>query len=171
MVTTRKTSSSKTSSSKTSSSKASSSTAGKSYDGFTDDERAAMKERAKELKAGSNKSKNTAADDAQAVLDKIAELTGPDRVLAERVHGVITSAAPELAPKLWYGMPAYAKDGKNVCFFQPASKFKARYATLGFNDPAKLDDGTMWPTSYALTDDLSAEDEKTITALVKKAVG
>jgi uncharacterized protein YdhG (YjbR/CyaY superfamily) len=140
------------------------------YDGFTDDERAAMKERAKELKAGSKKGKSTAADDAQAVLDKIAELSGADRDLAERVHAVITGAAPELAPKLWYGMPAYAKDGKNVCFFQPASKFKARYATLGFNDPARLDDGTMWPTSYALTFDLSAEDEKTIAALVQRAV-
>jgi uncharacterized protein YdhG (YjbR/CyaY superfamily) len=142
----------------------------KSYDGFTDDERAAMKERAKELKAGAKKGKTTPAEDAQAVLDKIAELTGADRELAERVHRVITDAAPELAPKLWYGMPAYAKDGKNVCFFQPASKFKARYATLGFNDPARLDDGTMWPTSYALTFDLSGEDEKTIAALVRKAV-
>jgi uncharacterized protein YdhG (YjbR/CyaY superfamily) len=145
-------------------------TSDKSYDGFTDDERAAMKERAKELKAAGKKGKTTAAEDAQAVVDKIAELTGPDRELAERVHGIITGAAPELAPKLWYGMPAYAKDGKNVCFFQPASKFKARYATLGFNDPAQLDDGTMWPTSYALTFELSGEDEKTIAALVRKAV-
>jgi uncharacterized protein YdhG (YjbR/CyaY superfamily) len=143
----------------------------KSYDGFTDEERAAMKERAKELKSSSRRSKTDPAEEAQAVLDKIAELTGADRVLAERVHAVITSSAPDLAPKLWYGMPAYAKDGKNVCFFQPASKFKARYATLGFNDPAKLDDGTMWPTSYALTNELTDSDEKRISELVRKAVG
>jgi uncharacterized protein YdhG (YjbR/CyaY superfamily) len=135
---------------------------GKTFDGFTDEERGAMKERAKELKAGKD-------DGERALLAKLAEMAEPDRVLGERLHGVITASAPALSPTLWYGMPAYAKDGKVVCFFQPAKKFKSRYATLGFNDPAKLDDGAMWPTAYALTE-LTAADEARIGALVKKAV-
>ena len=137
---------------------------GKTFEGFTDEERGAMKERAKELKAGK-------ADGERALLAKIAEMPGPDRAMAERIHAVITASAPALSPKTWYGMPAYANtDGKVVCFFTPASKFKERYATFGFNAPAKLDDGTMWPTSFALTE-LTADDEARIAALVKKAVG
>jgi hypothetical protein len=136
----------------------------KSGTGFTAEERAAMKERAKELKSQANK------EDAEgAVLAKIAEMPEPDRSLGERLHAIITECAPVLSPKTWYGMPAYAKDGKIVCFFQSADKFKARYATLGFNDDANLDDGTMWPTSFALKD-LTAADEAKIRALVKKAV-
>ena len=131
---------------------------------FTAEERAAMKERARELKAGA-----TREEGEQAVRAKIAEMTGADRALAERLHQIITATAPDLAPKLWYGMPAYALDGKIVCFFQDAQKFKARYATLGFSDQAKLDDGEMWPTSYALKE-LTAADDKKIAALVKKAV-
>ena len=137
----------------------------KPYDGFTDEERSAMKEHAKELKASARK-----ADEEGAVLAKIAEMEEEDRVIAERLHAVIKASAPALSPKLWYGMPAYAKDGKIVCFFQPARKFKTRYATLGFNDPANLDEGTMWPTAFALTE-LTAADEARIGALVKKAVG
>jgi len=133
--------------------------------GFTAEERAAMRERAKEMKAGAS-----AAEDAAAVLAKIAEMAGPDRALAERVHAVVMAAAPSLAPRLWYGMPAYALNGKIVCFFQDAAKFKYRYATLGFQDGAHIDDGTMWPTAFALTD-LSAADEARIAVLVKKAVG
>ena len=136
---------------------------------FTPEERAAMKERAKELRAASKRGKNKEADLA-AVLEKIAEMPGPDREMAERLHAVITHAAPTLAAKLWYGMPAYAMDGKVLCFFQAAEKFNTRYATLGFNDVALLDDGTMWPTAYALTS-LTPSDEKTIAALVTKAVG
>ena len=137
---------------------------------FTDEERAAMKERAQEVKAARGRSRGAGtADDESAVLAKIAELSKSDRVLAERLHAVITAAAPDLSPKLWYGMPAYAKDGKVVCFFQAAAKFKSRYATLGFNDPANLDDGTMWPTAFALTE-LTAAEEKKIAALVKRAV-
>jgi uncharacterized protein YdhG (YjbR/CyaY superfamily) len=137
---------------------------GKTFEGFTDAERGAMKERAKELKAGK-------ADGERALLAKIAEMPPPDRAMAERIHAVITASAPALSPKTWYGMPAYANtDGKVVCFFTPASKFKERYATFGFNAPAKLDDGTMWPTSFALTE-LTADDEARIAALVKKAVG
>src|SRR5215207_6137896 len=132
--------------------------------GFTDEERAAMKERARELKAQAQK-----ADGERDVLAKIAEMQGPDRALAERLHEIVKASAPALSPKTWYGMPAYAKDGKVVCFFTPASKFNSRYATFGFNDPANLDDGTMWPTSFALTE-LTAADEKKIGALVKKAV-
>jgi uncharacterized protein YdhG (YjbR/CyaY superfamily) len=135
---------------------------GKSYEGFTDEERGAMKERAKELKAAK-------ADGESAVLAKLAEMPEPDRVLGERLHAVIRASAPSLSPKLWYGMPAYAKDGKVVCFFQSAQKFKTRYATFGFNAEANLDDGTMWPTAYALTE-LTAADEARIGALVKKAV-
>ena len=144
-------------------------TAAAEPDSFTAEERDAMKQRASELRSRRT-TKPTAEDDAQAVLDKIAELGSPDREMAERIHAVITAAVPELAPKLWYGMPAYAKDGKNVVFFQPASKFKARYATLGFNDPATLDDGEMWPTSYAVTT-VTAAVEKQVAALVKKSVG
>ena len=137
------------------------------YDGFTDEERGAMKERARELKSAARRGKT--ADEEGDVLAKIAEMAEPDRAMAERVHAVITASAPDISPKLWYGMPAYAKNGKVVCFFQPALKFKARYATLGFNDPANLDDGTMWPTAYALTE-LTADDEARIGELVKRAV-
>jgi len=140
---------------------------GKAVDGFTDDERAAMKERVRELKrAGADK-----ADGESEVLAKIAAMHGPDRAMAERIHAIVKASAPALSPKTWYGMPAYADgDGKVVCFFQDARKFKARYATLGFSDQAKLDDGAWWPTSYALTK-LTAADEAKIAALVKKAVG
>ena len=142
----------------------------KSSAAFTDEERAAMKERAQEVKAAKARSRATGkADDENAVLAKIAEMAESDRVLAERVHAVITAAAPDLSPKLWYGMPAYAKDGKVVCFFQAAAKFKSRYATLGFNDPANLDDGTMWPIAFALTE-LTAAEEDRIAALLKRAV-
>jgi uncharacterized protein YdhG (YjbR/CyaY superfamily) len=140
----------------------------KNTSAFNAEERAAMKEHAAEVRRSK---KSTPADDAQAVLDKIAGMPDADRALAERIHAIITEAAPELAPKLWYGMPAYYRDGKNVVFFQDAAKFKARYATLGFNDAALLDEGTFWPTSYALTYDLTAADEKRIAELVKKAAG
>jgi uncharacterized protein YdhG (YjbR/CyaY superfamily) len=133
--------------------------------GWTDEERAAMKERAKELKARGGK-----ADGERAVLEKIAELPGPDRAMAERLHTIVKASAPDLSPKTWYGMPAYAdKDGKVVCFFTPASKFKERYATLGFNAAANLDEGAMWPTSFALTE-LTPDVEARIGGLVKKAV-
>ena len=132
--------------------------------GFTAEERAAMKERANELKAEASK-----ADGEKAVLAKIAEMPRPDRAMAERLHAIVKDSAPALSPKTWYGMPAYAKDGKVVCFFQSADKFKSRYATLGFSDTANLDDGAMWPTSFALKK-LSAADEAKIRALVKKAV-
>ena len=141
---------------------------GKTFEGFTDEERAAMKERAKELKAEARADKDR-AEGERAVLAKIAELPDPDRVLAERLHAIIKASAPALSPKTWYGMPAYAKDGKVVCYFTPASKFKERYATFGFNDVANLDDGAMWPTSFALTE-LTADDEARIGALVRKAV-
>ena len=145
-------------------------TSAQSYDGFDEEERAAMKERAQELKAESRRGARAAKPDGESdVLGKIAEMSDPDRGIAERLHALIKENAPELAPKTWYGMPAYAKDGKVVCFFQPAEKFKARYSTLGFSDPANLDDGNMWPTSYALTK-LTAADEATIVGLVKKAV-
>ena len=137
---------------------------------FTDDERAAMKERAKELKAAARRGPRAAkADGESEVLAKIAEMPGADRALAERLHAIIKASAPALAPRTWYGMPAYAKDGKIVCFFQSAQKFKTRYATLGFSDQANLDEGTMWPTTYALTE-LTADDEARIRALVKQAV-
>jgi uncharacterized protein YdhG (YjbR/CyaY superfamily) len=123
-----------------------------------------MKERARELKAEAAK-----ADGEKALLAKIAEMQGKDRAMATRLHEIVMAAAPTLAPKTWYGMPAYAKDGQLVCFYQPAEKFEARYATFGFNDPAKLDDGAMWPTSWALLE-LTAAEEKKIAALVKKAV-
>ena len=136
--------------------------------GFTDDERAAMKERAQELKAEARRGKDREAGERD-LLAKIAEMPGPDRALAERVHAIVTANAPDLMPKTWYGMPAYATDGKVVCFFQSAEKFKSRYATLGFNDSANLDEGAMWATSFALKR-LTAADEKRIAALVKKAV-
>ncbi|MBC7266730.1 MAG: DUF1801 domain-containing protein [Anaerosomatales bacterium] len=133
--------------------------------GFSDDERAAMRERAQELKAEKGKVEGEAA-----VLAKIAELPEPDRDLAEQVHRIVMAAAPDLVPRLWYGMPAYAKGGKVVCFFQSASKFKARYATLGFSDAARLDEGAMWPVAFALAALTPAEEER-ITELVKRAVG
>ncbi len=143
-------------------------TTGKASKGFTAEERAAMKERAKELKAEERAEKDKAAGERD-LLAKIAEMSEPDRAMAERLHAIITASAPDLAPKTWYGMPAYAKDGKVVCYFTPASKFNSRYATLGFNDDAHLDEGTMWPTSFALTA-LTADDEARIAALVKRAV-
>jgi uncharacterized protein YdhG (YjbR/CyaY superfamily) len=136
----------------------------KSYDGFTAEERDAMKERAKELKAARSK-----AEDETAVLEKIAEMSDADRAIAERVHAIVKANAPELSPKLWYGQPAYAKAGKVVCFFQPADTFGTRYSTFGFNDSAHLDDGTMWPTAYALTK-LTPTTEKQLATLIKKAV-
>src|SRR5688500_2700377 len=136
--------------------------------GFTADERAAMKARAKELKAEARENKNR-ADGERDLLAKIAELPEPDRTMATRLHAIITRSAPDLAPKTWYGMPAYARDGKVVCFFTPASKFNARYATFGFNDTATLDDGAMWPVSFALKE-LTAAEEERIGALVKQAV-
>ncbi len=136
--------------------------------GFTAEERAAMKERAQELKAAARANRDK-ADGERAVLAKIAEMPEPDRALAERLHAIITASAPALSPRLWYGMPAYAKDGKVVCFFQAAQKFNTRYATLGFSDAANLDDGAMWPTSFALKE-LTADDEARIGALVRQAV-
>jgi uncharacterized protein YdhG (YjbR/CyaY superfamily) len=141
---------------------------GKKSKGFTEEERAAMKERAKELKAEERASKDRAAGES-AVLEKIAEMPKPDRVMAERLHAIVTASAPALSPKTWYGMPAYAKGGKVVCYFTAASKFKSRYATLGFNDEANLDDGAMWPTSFALKE-LTGAEEARIAALVKQAV-
>ncbi|MEO8093466.1 MAG: DUF1801 domain-containing protein [Pseudolysinimonas sp.] len=132
--------------------------------GFSAEERAAMKERAKELKTSASK-----AEALADVLAKIAEMAPAERKMAQRIHELITAAVPELSPKAWYGMPAYAWEGTNVCFFQDAGKFKARYSTFGFNDAAKLDDGSMWPVAYALTS-LTVADEKRIVELVKKAV-
>jgi uncharacterized protein YdhG (YjbR/CyaY superfamily) len=132
--------------------------------GFTDEERAAMKERAQELKAAKRKS-----DGESDVLAKIAEMPEPDRTMAERLHALIKATAPDLSPRTWYGMPAYTKDGKVVCYFQSAHKFKARYATFGFNEHANLDEGAMWPTSFALKE-LTAAEEARIGALVKQAV-
>jgi uncharacterized protein YdhG (YjbR/CyaY superfamily) len=136
---------------------------GKKSTGFTAEERAAMKERAQELKAAKNR-----ADGESALLAKIAEMPPRDRAMAKRLHAIVTASAPALSPKTWYGMPAYAKDDKIVCFFQSADKFKSRYATFGFTDAANLDNGTMWPTAFALKE-LTAADEKKIAALVKKA--
>jgi uncharacterized protein YdhG (YjbR/CyaY superfamily) len=138
--------------------------------GWTDDERAAMKEHAAELRRASGKGAAKAAEEAQACLDKIAEMPDADRAIAERVHAIVTSTAPQLTVRTWYGMPAYALDGKVVCFFKPAAKFKMRYSTFGFSDTASLDDGTMWPTEFALTG-LSEADEKRIRDLVATAVG
>ena len=136
--------------------------------GFTAEERAAMKERAQEVKAEARANGDRAAGESD-VLAKIAEMTGPDRTMAERIHAVIRASAPDLSPRTWYGMPAYARDGKVVCFFQSAEKFKSRYATFGFSDEANLDEGAMWPNAFALTE-LTADDEARIGALVKKAV-
>jgi uncharacterized protein YdhG (YjbR/CyaY superfamily) len=141
---------------------------GETFKGFSDEERAAMKERAQELKAEA-RAKKDRAEGESAVLAKIAEMPEPDRAMANRLHAIIKASAPALSPKLWYGMPAYAKDGKVVCFFQSAQKFNTRYATLGFSDAANLDEGAMWPTAFALKE-LTAAEEARIGALVKKAV-
>jgi uncharacterized protein YdhG (YjbR/CyaY superfamily) len=141
---------------------------GKASKGFTDEERAAMRERAKELKAEARADRDR-ADGESDVLAKIAEMPKSDRAMAERIHAIVKASAPALSPRTWYGMPAYAKDGKVVCFFRSAQKFKTRYATLGFSDKANLDQGAMWPTDFAL-DRLTAAEEKKIGALVKKAV-
>lgn len=138
-------------------------------EGFTDEEKQAMKERAKELKAEARANKNR-ADGESDLLSKIAEMPEPDRSMAQQIHEIVKANAPDLWPKTWYGMPAYARDGKIVCFFQPAAKFEARYATLGFNDSAHLDDGAMWPTAFALKELAPAEEAK-IAALVKRAAG
>jgi uncharacterized protein YdhG (YjbR/CyaY superfamily) len=137
---------------------------GKTSKGFTDEERVAMKERAQELKAAAEK-----ADGESAVLAKIAEMSEADRAMGERLHAIIKASAPSLSPRLWYGMPAYAKDGKVICFFQSAQKFNTRYATLGFSDAANLDEGALWPIAFALKE-LTAAEEAKIGALVKKAV-
>jgi uncharacterized protein YdhG (YjbR/CyaY superfamily) len=142
----------------------------KKSEGFTAEERAAMKERAKELKAEERANKNRAAGEG-AVLAKIAEMQGPDRAMAERLHEIVKASAPELSPKSWYGMPAYAdKDGKVVCHFQSAEKFNTRYATFNFSDKANLDEGAMWPTSFALKE-LTGAEEARIGALVERAAG
>ncbi len=143
---------------------------GKASQGFTDEERAAMKERAQELKTSARRgSRAGKADGEHDVLAKIAEMPEPDRAMAERLHVIIKASAPALSPRTWYGMPAYALDGKVVCFFQSAQKFKTRYATFGFSDAANLDEGAMWPTAFAL-EKLTAAEEARIGALVKKAV-
>jgi uncharacterized protein YdhG (YjbR/CyaY superfamily) len=142
---------------------------GKTGEEWTDEERSAMKERAQELKASRRGPRAGKADGESDVLARIAEMPGADRALAERLHAIVKATAPALSPKTWYGMPAYAKDGKVVCFFQSADKFKSRYATFGFSDEANLDQGAMWPTSFALKE-LTAAEEAKITALVKKAV-
>jgi uncharacterized protein YdhG (YjbR/CyaY superfamily) len=149
---------------------AKSTTAKKRHEGFTDEERAAMKERVQEMKADARRGlRADKADGESAVLAKIAGMPESDRAMGKRLHAVIKASAPALSPRLWYGMPAYAKDGKVVCFFQSAQKFKTRYATFGFSDEANLDEGAMWPTAFALTK-LTAADEARIGALVKKAV-
>jgi uncharacterized protein YdhG (YjbR/CyaY superfamily) len=148
--------------------KAARSRTGNASEGFTDDERAAMKERAREVRTARRRG-SSAVDGETDLLEKIAEMTEQDRVMAERIHAIVKAAVPDIAPRTWYGMPAYAKDGDVVCFFQPAQKFKSRYATLGFSDKANLDEGTFWPNAYALTE-LTPANERTITALVKKAV-
>jgi uncharacterized protein YdhG (YjbR/CyaY superfamily) len=143
---------------------------GKSVPGFTDAERAAMKERAQELKAEATRGPSAKKADGESdVLAKIAEMPEPDRTKAERIHALVKAAAPSLAPKTWYGMPAYAKDGNVVCFFQSSHRFKTRYATFGFSDKANLDAGTVWPVAFALKE-LTDDDEATIGALVKRAV-
>ena len=144
--------------------------AAKHAPGFTDEERAAMQERARELKAEARRGSRTGKPDGEGdVLAKIAEMPEPDRTMAKRLHALITTEAPGLSPKTWYGMPAYAKAGKVVCFFQSAQKFNSRYATFGFSDAASLDEGAMWPTSFALRE-LTAAEEERITALVRRAV-
>jgi uncharacterized protein YdhG (YjbR/CyaY superfamily) len=145
-------------------------TRGEGSNGWTDEERAAMKERAAELKQSGAKGAAKAAEEAQTCLDKIAEMPESDRVIAERVHAIVTSTAPDLTVRTWYGMPAYAKDGKVLCWFKAADKFKARYATVGFSDVAALDDGNLWPTEYAVIE-LTPADEKTLAGLVTKALG
>jgi uncharacterized protein YdhG (YjbR/CyaY superfamily) len=140
----------------------------KKSNGFTDGERAAMKERAKELKADARRKNDKAAGEAD-VLEKIAAMQQPDRAMAERLHAIVKATAPDLTPRTWYGMPAYAKDGKVVCFFQSAQKFKTRYATFGFSDKANLDEGALWPVAFAVKE-LTATEEARIAALVKKAV-
>jgi uncharacterized protein YdhG (YjbR/CyaY superfamily) len=143
---------------------------GKRFEGFTDEERVAMKERAQELKAAARRGPRAGKVDGEsALLAKIAEMPGPDRAMGERLHAIIKASAPALSPKLWYGMPAYAKDGKVVCFFQSAQKFNTRYATFGFSDAANLDEGALWPVAFALKE-LTAAEEARIGALVKKAV-
>jgi len=143
---------------------------GKTVKGFTDEERVAMKERAQELKAAARRGPRAdKADGESAVLAKIAEMPEPDRAMAKRLHAIVKASAPALSPKTWYGMPAYAKDGKVVCFFQSAKKFKTRYASFGFSDAANLDEGALWPTAFALVE-LTAAEEARIGALVKKAV-
>src|SRR4029450_14045149 len=143
---------------------------GQAFSGLTDEERGAMKERVQELKAAAGRGARAAkADGERAVLAKIAEMAEPDRVVGERVRAVVKASAPMLSPRLWYGMPAYAKDGKVVCFFQSAQKFRTRYATFGFSDTANLDEGALWPVAFALKE-LTAAEEATIGALVKKAV-
>jgi uncharacterized protein YdhG (YjbR/CyaY superfamily) len=144
--------------------KSAKSTTGKALKGFTAEEKAAMRERAQELKAAAGK-----AEGESAVLAKINAMQASDRIMAKRLHAIVKASAPALSPKLWYGMPAYAKDGKIVCFFQDAQKFKTRYATLGFNDAANLDEGAMWPTAFALKE-LTAAEEARIGAIVKKAM-
>lgn len=146
----------------------STSVAGKKSDGFSDVERAAMKERAKELKAEARAENDKVAGEKD-LLSKLAEMPEPDRSMGMRIHKLIKTSVPELSPKTWYGMPAYARDGKVVCFFQSGQKFKTRYCTFGFNEAANLDEGTLWPTAYALTE-LTAAAEARILALVKKAV-
>jgi uncharacterized protein YdhG (YjbR/CyaY superfamily) len=147
------------------------STAGKTAKGFTDEERAAMKERVRELKAEGRRGPRAAKADGETdVLAKIAEMPNPDRAMASRLHAIVKASAPTLSPRTWYGMPAYARDGNVVCFFQSAHKFKARYATFGFSDKANLDEGTVWPVAFALKE-LTAADEARIGALVKKAAG
>jgi uncharacterized protein YdhG (YjbR/CyaY superfamily) len=155
---------SKTASKSTQRSAKSTAATGKKSTGLTAEERAAMRERVRELKAEADR-----ADGESALLAKIAEMQGSDRAMAERFHAIVTANAPDLTPKTWYGMPAYARDGKIICFFQSAEKFKSRYATFGFNEDANLDDGRMWPTSFALTALTDAEEAR-IGALVKKAV-
>ena len=150
--------------------KSAKSTTGKASKGFTDEERAAMRERAQELKAAARRGPGAKKADGESdVLAKIAEMSEPDRAMAERLHAIIKASAPALSPRTWYGMPAYAKDDKVVCFFQSAQKFKTRYATFGFSDKAKLDEGHLWPTAFALKE-LTATEEARISALVKKAV-
>ena len=144
---------------------------GTAFEGFTDEERAAMKDRAQELKTAQRRGQRGGKADGEAdVLAKIAEMTGQDRALAESIHAIVQASAPDLSPRTWYGMPAYAKDGNVICFFQSAQKFKSRYATLGFSDKANLGEGAMWPVYYALAD-LNADMTARITALIKTAVG
>jgi len=139
------------------------------FEGFSEDERAAMKEHSKELKASAHRSKDTARADGEAdIRGKLTQMTGSDRAIGEKLHEIISATAPQLMPRLWYGMPAYAKDGKVMCFFKCAAKFKARYATLGFNDAARLDGGAIWATEFAVTE-LTPQGEEQIIALIKKA--